>query len=272
MFGMNALPDARAAGTTVPQPNDISSGVLLLTATVRPPAGVRQLARTDPAARLGDYQRALGFYLSLLARGALSGIVFGDNSASDLSTLQAMARACGLSSRTEFLSFDDQAYPPSHGRGFGEFRLVDLLMERSALIGQLSAQAVIWKVTGRYVVRNLVQLMASRPPTADLYCHCRNIPQRWVDLYMLAWTKRSYERVLRGISEHLKEDQTGRSAEVMFRDVVDHNCARAAIVRRFTVPPKVEGFRGFDNRPYEDSKSKYLVRHLSARVMPWLWV
>ncbi len=39
--------------------------VLLITATISPPEGVPNLARTDPAQRLSDYEWALPAYLEL---------------------------------------------------------------------------------------------------------------------------------------------------------------------------------------------------------------
>src|SRR4051794_13494247 len=95
--------------------------VLLLTATVRPPAGMPALARTDSDARLNDYCRGLEHYIRLLGR-CLDAIVFAENSASDLSRLRDLARAAKVEDRVEFVSFDGLDHPPAYGRGYGEFK------------------------------------------------------------------------------------------------------------------------------------------------------
>ena len=48
-------------------------------------AHARNLARTDPVARLQDYNEALGFYLVSIDR-RLHGIIFVENSDSDVTT------------------------------------------------------------------------------------------------------------------------------------------------------------------------------------------
>ena len=68
--------------------------VLLLTATVTPPAGVPSLQRTNPAQRLRDYEEALSFYLPLVGT-TFDAIVFAENSASDITSLKQMTTRFG---------------------------------------------------------------------------------------------------------------------------------------------------------------------------------
>lgn len=243
----------------------------MMSATVIPPPGASQLARSDPWKRLQDYHAALGFYLQLVERGFLSDIVFGDNSAADVSLLRNLVESRGLAGRVEFISVSDLNYPTRYGRGYGEFRLIDLLMKRSQKVAALAEDGVVWKVTGRYIVRNMPALMASRPENSQLYCHCRDIPLRWVEMFTMAFTRAGYASVLEGCYEQLREDRYKRSAEVSFRDLVDSSRQRARIVRRFRVIPRLEGFRGVDNRPYQDSRAKYVARTAGNWVAPWLW-
>ena len=55
----------------------------------------RNLLRIDPAARLKDYADALGFYLALIDR-PLHGIVFVENSDSDVMSLRQLVASRGL--------------------------------------------------------------------------------------------------------------------------------------------------------------------------------
>jgi hypothetical protein len=91
---------------------------LLLTATVTPPPNVPELARTDPAERMGDYVQAMGFYTGLIGP-VFDKIVFAENSASDLEPVRDAVEASGVSDRVEFVSCHGLDYPAEYGRGYG---------------------------------------------------------------------------------------------------------------------------------------------------------
>ena len=154
-----------------------------MTATITPLPGIPVLARTDPKARLQDYQEALAFYSGLLG-GCFDAIVFAENSNSDVSPLIAASSKRRHFDKLEFISFYGLDYEPKHGRGYGEFRLVDHAISTSKL---LRSDDVIWKVTGRYIVKNIERIVDLRPPDSDLYCHLRNYPYRLCELYLMAW-------------------------------------------------------------------------------------
>lgn len=252
--------------------NATRNDILLLTATVTPPQGAVQLSRVDPALRLMDYRAALDCYLNILRRGVISGIVFADNSESDISVLRELARQRGAEAEAEFISFRGLDYPPSYGRGFGEFRMIDHAMRHSRLVSGLPADASIWKVTGRYIVRNFESVVRGRPRDTDVYCHCRNLPMQWIDLYVLCFNRRGYDAVLDGICQHLREDQISGSAERAFRQVIDQSHDGARIVKRFRTLPRLEGYRGVDNQRYETMRAKYWVRSVANVLAPWLWI
>jgi hypothetical protein len=249
------------------------TNILLLTATITPPGGVPLLARTDPALRRQDYETALAFYLTLLG-GGVDHIVFAENSNSDVSTLRALADRSGQGGRVEFLVFDGLDHPPAYGRGYGEFKLVDHAVSRSRTVEAHRETAVVWKATGRYVVRNLGRIVRRGPPAFDLYCNCRNRPLRWVDLYLLAWSPRGYRDLIRGACEGLREDVNPASPEVRFRERIDAAPAGVTVVPRFNVTPRVGGVRGRDNQNYARGNNllKFCTRAALRGLAPWLWV
>jgi hypothetical protein len=244
--------------------------VLLLTATITPPAGVPSLARTDPAQRLQDYTQALRFYLALAGR-VFDGIVFAENSASDLAPLRRLVSA-QQHAHVEFFSCRGLDYPASHGRGYGEFRLVDRAMSEAKL---LEDPAIVWKCTGRYIVRNMEDLVASRPEV-DLYCHLRNHPYRLCDLYLMAFNRRGYEAAIEGVYRHLRNDIVPGAhtmEEVLFRRLVDALPQDLSVQRRFRHIPVIEGVRGWNNRRYDGAwDPKILIRRAVNRVAPWMWI
>jgi len=246
--------------------------VVLLTATVVVPDDARNLARRDTALRLQDYLHAFDFYLGLLAKGSFGALVLCENSGFDLAPFAAKARQAGLQDRVELISHFGLDHPARYGRGYGEFKLVDHAMQHSALIATQGAHLRLWKVTGRYQVHNLPRLIASQPQHADLYCHCRNFPIPWMDMYLMRWNRRAYDALIHGVYRRLRQDDTPTSAEQHFRALIDSHAGGLHIVRRFRQVPHVEGVRGFDNGVYQAMRHKWLARALAQRVAPWLWI
>lgn len=246
--------------------------VLLMSATITPLPGIPVLARTDPKVRLQDYQASLAFYSGLLG-GCFDAIVFAENSNSDISPLIAASTKRRHFDKLEFISFYGLDYDPKYGRGYGEFRLVDHAMSTSKL---LRSDDVVWKVTGRYIVKNIERIVASRPPASDLYCHLRNYPHRLCETFLMAWTRRGYEALIRGIYTKLRNDiipNRYTDEETLFREAVDRSFGTINIVPRFKVVPVVQGVKGWDNRQFSNAWNiKFAVRRLAHTFVPSLWI
>jgi hypothetical protein len=245
--------------------------VLLLTATIAPPTGVPSLRRTDPVHRLQDYANALDFYVHLPHR-VFDGIVFAENSSSDLGALRRLVDRAGAAQQVEFLSFDGLDHPPSYGRGYGEFKLVDHAMRHARL---LQGHAFVWKCTGRYIVRNIERLVAHRPPV-DLYCHMRNYPYRLCELFLLSFNRHGYEAAIQGACRHLRNDLVAgvhSNEEMLFRRLVDGLPQDVTVERRFRSTPVVDGIRGWDNSRYGARWGpKVVLRQAVHAVAPWVWI
>ena len=253
--------------------------LLLLTATITPKAGVPNLKRTNPQQRLQDYLQALEFYLHHVGQ-ACDGIIFVENSNSDISELRALVEKHDLAEKVEFVVFEGLDYPPHYDRGYGEFRLLDHGMAHSKMIQESSAsKTVIWKFTGRYTIHNLDKIIATQPQQFDLYCNCRNYPKYWVDTYFMAWTPEGYETCLRDVYHRLKTNvpgiPKGTAAEELLRSWLEQRFIRshAKIIRRFRTTPELGGIRGADNRGYStDNQWKYKLRQGISKFLPWVWI
>src|SRR5258708_18650766 len=125
------------------------NNMLLLTATIRPPVGIPELQRTDPVERMNDYIRALRFYCNVSEK-VIPRIIFIENSKSDLSQLHDVASSASASHRVVFLSFTGLDYPPSYGRGYGEFKLLDYAIDHSLTLAPACPDTLLWQVPGRY--------------------------------------------------------------------------------------------------------------------------
>ncbi|HEY0562260.1 MAG TPA: hypothetical protein VGD04_02955 [Methylophilus sp.] len=243
--------------------------LLLITATITPKSNAKNLAVVDPAIRMQQYLLAFEFFLSLLQSNHIKNIVFVDNSATDCSPLISLVEQHGLTDLVEVISFDGLDYPAEYGRGYGEFKLVQYAHDHSALMRTLADTDIVWKVTGRYQLTNLISMIKKAPAHFSIYCNCRNYPMYWVDKYVIAWTKAAYHASLNNIYKQLIETREA-SAELKFRQFIDQLTSKN-VIKRFNVTPHLIGYRGYDNQPYE-SGMKFHLRNMLNKVMPFIWI
>jgi len=256
---MSALADVTDAGRV---------NILLMTATITPD-NPPELVRIDPALRLDDYAQALTFYIDQLEAGAIQGIVFAENSDSDIASLVALVAERGATDRVEFIAnYGRQSFPGQH-RSYGESRLLDYAMSNSRLIAAAGDRGVIWKITGRYQVRNLARMVKTAPARFDLYCDVRNHPIAWLDLRFMAWTARGYDRLLRDIAERLGADPKEPAMHAYITGVAD-----TGVVMRYRSEPLIDGVRGWDNQNYAKGKGmlKFWIRSSARTLFPFVWI
>lgn len=252
-----------------------TKNILLLTATITPKTGVPNLKRTDPALRLKDYENAFKFYLSLINQ-CCDAIVFAENSNSDISSLEKLAKDQNLADQVEFIAFDGLDYPPQYDRAYGEFKLIDYAMENSKIIASQPEETIVWKVTGRYVIRNLNKIINHQPRSFGIYCNFRNHPKHWVDTFLIAWKSNVYQACLKNVYEKLKlnapDTPPNGGAEELLRNWFDQQ-SNIKFVRRFKFTPLIDGFRAADNRGYATNDLwKFRVRSSINTLLPWLWI
>jgi len=244
--------------------------ILLMSATVTP-RDSPELARVDPALRLQDYADALKFYIPKIGP-VIDGVVFVENSDSDISALRALAAQYGAGDRVEFIAnYGIHSYP-GHDRSYGYFKVVERAMADSHLIAEAGDDVVVWKVAGRYQVLNLREMIVTAPKAFDLYCDLRKRPLEWADLRFLAWTKRGFERVLDKVADIVGEDPR---EPVMYRHIQARlNEPGLRIVTRYRREPLIEGVRGWDNRHYSRGVAllKYYLRAAARRFAPFVQI
>ncbi len=253
------------------QSQHLPQNIILLTATIEPPKNAKNLVVIDGNLRLQQYLTAFEFYLQLLSKEHFTHIVFVDNSGSDCSSIIQLVDKYNLAQQVEVISFNGLDYPANYGRGYGEFKLVEYAMRNSNILLTAVDSAAIWKITGRYIVANLSLIIEKSPKKADFYCHCRNYPLHWMDLYILKWNKSAYNSFLANIYMRLKEGEDAESSEQKFRKIVDANLININIIKRFNIIPLLIGVRGYDNQPYQNT-FKYQLRSIANTLLPFLWI
>lgn len=246
------------------------ANILLMSATITPKDSP-ELARVDPALRLQDYYDALKFYIPKIGP-VLDGVVFVENSDSDVSTLRALAIESGVEDRLEFIANYGVHSYPGHDRSFGYFKVVERAMAQSELIAAAGDNVTIWKVAGRYQVLNLREMLVTAPKSFDLYTDLRTRPLPWADLRFLGWSKRGFSEILDQVAETLGEDPR---EPAMHRHIISKLGAPGLkIVTRYRREPLIEGVRGWDNRHYSRGTAllKYYLRATARRIAPWVHI
>lgn len=236
---------------------------LLLTSTIKPNPNQPQLKLSNPQERLEDYRKALVFYANALNEGRVDGIVFVDNSGFDLKCLSDDFP----SKKIEWLSFFGLDYPTSYHRGYGEFKLIDYAFANSSTLKGLNEGDAVWKITGRYIIKNLKSVLRYAPSYFDVYCDINcNAKRNWVDMGIMAWSIAGYESIIKGICENFK---TGMAPElIMCRLIADAAKSSDGVVTRFYWMPLISGRRGFDGGQFQ-GKFTYL-KFLLASSINWL--
>jgi hypothetical protein len=239
-----------------------------MTSTITP-QNARNLTRSDPVDRLHDYHEALSFYLGLIDR-PLHGIVFVENSDSDVTTLKQLVASRGLGGRVEFLCNYGVHLYTEEGRAYGELKLLDYAMAASVMVKMAGSNHVVWKITGRYTVKNLAAMIASSPRGFDAYVDMKDHPRPWMDMRLMAWTFTGYDRIFRGVAD----DLGSRTHEKVMREYVPKRAQGLRLVSRFAKEPFIDGVRGWDSNNYGRGKElfKCYVRGMGRVLAPWYWM
>lgn len=201
--------------------------------------------------------------------------MFCENSASDLTVLKNVVAEHGAQRFVEFISFFGNDFPPSNGRGYGEFKLIQYAMTHSRFIQEASPdQTAIWKITGRYIVSNLRKIIDGAPDDFDVYCNYRDYPKKgWMDLYLVAWTPNAWKTYLDEVYHELIDTPDGLVvAEHMVRRRLEARGFKGHC--RFRSTPELIGVRGGDAKGYHSGKNRYkfMLRKTLSVVTPWLWI
>lgn len=247
----------------------MTSDILLMTSTIAPRSDTFLLKVIDPSDRLAQYETALRFYLELIDAGAIAEIVYADNSGYPLDSLQAIAAEVGYGDRVEFISYT-ATVDQNNSRYYLEIHLIDEAMTRSARL-TAAPETVIWKITGRYLLRNAGAIIRSYPAQADLYINLRNHPYETLDFYFVGFRRGSYTQ---HIGRDFAEFAGTENGEDVLRRKVEAGFDGVTVVPRFRVTPRLNGIRGFDGSKYGglSDTTKYYTRRWANTLVPRLWI
>ena len=245
--------------------------IILATGTIAPPVDARALARADVDDRIADYRGGVGFCLERLHEGPFDAFVFVDNSGYGVAPFENLVKDEDLRGRIEMHSYDGMSEMPAVSRFFGECALLKEAFRISDIL-RSDGPARVWKVTGRYRVRNLDVLARKTPHGRDFYVHCRNQPTRFVDFGVAAFDIAKAPAVIETIMAACPDR---RVDERVLIDFMDKGVLKNfSVSKRFPAIPDFSGVRGKDGKRYDDLsyRIKYALRVAANRVAPQLWI
>lgn len=233
--------------------------LLLVTATVVPAAGQPGLALVQADERLQEYRQALRHHVGELRRGVVSAIVFAENSGHDLRALAAEFPDPAI----EWLAVPPS--PPEAGvhRGHAEFALLSHVAACSTTLRDAAPDDVVWKVTGRYQLRNLARMVRTAPPGLSLYLQ---LSDHWAELSVLAWSVAGWSRWLEPVWPRFRTDMAPEL--ILARDLHARQAAGEVegLYTAWAWLPYLVGRRGSDGSRYEGRFGP--LRHL-WRLARW---
>ncbi|MGA2213893.1 MAG: hypothetical protein ABSH31_11515 [Bryobacteraceae bacterium] len=221
--------------------------LLLLTAAMDP-GGMVYVLRMDPKERAKDYEWALRKWLKSKWAGS---ILLCENTGADLTFLAKTARSED-GQRLTLHSFQGNSYPRHLGKGFGEMNIIREAL--SMLPGPLPGLVV--KVSGRYYVRNLMQILraVNRREPADLYCTMYGSP--WVigDSRLLIATPEFLQRFLIPLQDRINDSEMIHFEHAVAQAAIQ---AMASGLKWAPLPytPIVEGISGTVNAPLKTKRA-----------------
>ena len=242
----------------------VSPRILLLTATIQPFASLDQLVIRDPEERRQEYLEAFRAALAHVGR-SVDGLVFAENSGADLSDFASLAAA---HPGVEVLPLPKRDGASGTGRAWFETLLVSDAFDRSRLLSQPDATA--WKLTGRYRLLNLEELVEAGPHGHDLVLNLRRYPEKWADMWVYAATAHGVSLLVQHV-DRLRWDGAERALFDIALELKDQD---HDVVHRLAREPRFSGRRGWDGAAYDDwqQRSKHLLRTASKRLTPGLWI
>jgi hypothetical protein len=243
-----------------------------MTATISPPANAKDLVRADPTVRLHDYCEALEFYLRL-PNSHIDRIIFVENSNSDLTALFELCEREKHGKQIEFLAFEGgNDFPPEYGKGYGEMIMLNYAIDKTKLFTDTD---IVWKATGRLILRNLQQLIEGAPNRYKVYCDLHDsFPllslQHFFDPRFFSFTLPGYETYFRRKPEELERAHI----EHLYFDVLKAGVAAGDVKPRFKRQPIILGYNAAQGTNYFTMKKRVqrFIQQVARVVAPSVWL
>ena len=245
---------------------------LLLTATVTPQVNMRDLQVSRPGDRLTHYREAFSSLIANDCSGLFQTIYIAENSGHDMKEFEKILSAS--KSRIELLKIDPMT-DGSLGRCFSEMSLIDQALKSDVIKDELNDNVLIWKLTGRYSVKNIRKIITNSYKNKDIIINMRKYPIHWADMYLFAFNEKGWRALFDEMKASKELKSMSISEETIYSIVSGFAKSGALDIRsRFPFEPHVRGIRGYDGRQYDfgSQRMKRYARQIARLLAPRLEV
>jgi len=220
---------------------------IVMTATVQP--NTVMVERSDVKQRLSDYKSCIKFYLE----STTLPIYFIENSDYDLDNEPDFKAFQKLK---RFIVIRLKALPEKQkGKGYQEFYALD------KAIAEYISESFIIKVTGRYLVRNVSELIAGMKSPLNIDMH----KKMSVAITGFFGVERNlYQRYFAGIYQYVNDSEGVFIEHVLYREIAGTNLINKTSL--LPANPQYEGVSGSHGNSMKRNKYKMMVRSLERSV------
>ena len=234
---------------------------LLLTATTNPGETINVTVNSVEDRRQ-QYLDTLEFYLEV---GVFKKIIFAENSGDDLTFLaSAQKKAAQAGVELEILEKCGSNDWPTYGKGRGELSIIQQAFSRSIWLQEENTRAL--KITGRYVVKNVVELVKKvNQSDAEVICDLRGNLST-ADARFFAASKRFIEEDFFPKFE-LIDDRQEIYFEHVLAQAVHSSMSKGRKWELLPELPLIEGINGTTGEKISTSLSKRMRHQLKKKLI-----
>lgn len=225
----------------------MSDACIVMTATVEPNAVI--VERSDVKQRLSDYKLCVDFYL----KSTDLPIYFVENSEFDLDSDPDFKE---YEKAERFTIIRVKSLPEkTKGKGYQEFYAMD------RAIGEKITESFIIKVTGRYLVRNISDLIPGMKSPLNIDMH-RKMAVAITGFFGVE--KECYQNYFAGLYKQVDDSEGVFIEHVLYREIVStHLIEKTSLL---PLNPQYEGISGSHGNSMKRNKYKMMVRSLERSI------
>jgi hypothetical protein len=248
--------------------------LVVMTACIDPSRGWVKVPRGDPEVRLGDYKKALTFWLRH-PDPRLHDILLLDNSGYSLDSLRELtAKENAHAKQVEFLSFSCNEYPAGVHYGYAELALLDLGLAQSRLAAECP---YFVKATGRFTFPRISRLLDRLPQEYWFAIDCRHHrtqgkPQRVATTQLMLFATAFYREKLCDIKHLLGPPPMTHIENLFYQQLMPYRGDPRALLR-WPVSVDPAGVSAY-GKNYESlgQRVKNRARRVLRVLAPGWWV
>lgn len=226
---------------------------LIITGCINPNSNVPVLSVKDGDLRRRQYIDSIRFYIE---KTNFENIVFCENSGAQKDdSLEKTAKKNGK--KFEWLSFSgDVDKAITKGKGFGEIEIINYAIAHSKL---LSEKKLIFKVTGRLIIKNVNWFIRLGKPSVNYFMGREDA---FVDTRCYCISRETFEKYFSQSGERV-DDTHGVFLEHVFYKIISEENVE---YRLFPIEPEFSGVSGSKGYSYDSPHYKNVTKSIIAYI------